>query len=265
MTLTKQSRRCWCWNSNLRSKQGELEPLWTSVKRSSLRPVLNDTKISVGCCAINPSPGKYIQTTEKTIENSEVVCATRVLLNAVWFCRINIIIIPPNEAIWPHMPTTAFSIFFTRLRVNTENHFRFCWQRGLWSCPHSLYNWVHCSESFRQDLQFAIGYIVQSWPRVARQHHLQADKIWNEYLIQQKSSNEVVECLTSVPLNKSSLTKGITPRMMSTPLLSTKNKAHLWGGPWKRKRHRSLSHKQGFHSIFFLKVQTVVRWQLPKI
>lgn len=101
------------------------------------------------------------------------------------------------------------------------------YKRSLRSCPHSLYDWVHCSESFCQDLQFAIGYIVQSWPRVARQHHLQADKIWNEYLIQQKTSNEVVECLTSVPLNKSSLTKGITPRMMSTPLLSTKNKAHL--------------------------------------
>lgn len=41
--------------------------------------------------------------------------------------------------------------------------------------------------------------------------------------------------LTSVPRERSSLTKGITPRMMSTPLLSTKNKAHLWGGPCKRK------------------------------
>lgn len=124
------------------------------------------------------------------------------------------------------------------------------YERGLWSCSHSLYNWVHCSESFCQDLQFTIGYIVQSWPRVARQHHLEADTIWNEYLIQQKTSNEVVERLTSVPLSKSSLTKGITPRMMSTPLLSTKNKAHLWGGPWKRKHHRLLNHKQVFHAIF---------------
>lgn len=33
--------------------------------------------------------------------------------------------------------------------------------------------------------------------------------------------------LTSVPRERSSRTKGITPRMMSTPLLSTKNKAHL--------------------------------------
>lgn len=101
------------------------------------------------------------------------------------------------------------------------------YKHGLRSCPHSLYNWVHCSESFCQDLQFTIGYIVQSWPRVARQHHLQPDKIWKEYSIQQKTSTEVSERLTSVPLNKSSLTKGITPRMMSTPLLSTKNKAHL--------------------------------------
>lgn len=101
------------------------------------------------------------------------------------------------------------------------------YKRGLRSCPHSLYNCVHCGESFCQDLQFTISYIVQSWPRVARQHHLQADKIWNEYLIRQKTPNEVVKRLTSVPLNKSSLTKGITPRMMSTPLLSTKNKAHL--------------------------------------
>lgn len=38
---------------------------------------------------------------------------------------------------------------------------------------------------------------------------------------------EAAHSLTSVPLWRSSLTKGMTPRMMSTPLLSTKNKAHL--------------------------------------
>lgn len=86
MTLTKQSRRCCCLNSNLRSKQGELEPLWTSVKRSSLRPVLNDKdfcwvlRCQLKCRKI------HIQITEKTIENSEVACATRVLLTVLGLC-----------------------------------------------------------------------------------------------------------------------------------------------------------------------------------
>lgn len=37
--------------------------------------------------------------------------------------------------------------------------------------------------------------------------------------------------LTSVPLERSSRTKGKTPKIMSIPLLSAKIKAHLWGGP----------------------------------
>lgn len=46
-------------------------------------------------------------------------------------------------------------------------------------------------------------------------------------LDQQEGFTEAAHSLTSVPLWRSSLTKGMTPRMMSTPLLSTKNKAHL--------------------------------------
>lgn len=177
-------------NSNLRSKQGELEPLWTSVKRSSLRPVLNDTKISVGCCAVNSSPGKYTFKQQRKPSKTARSRVQRVCClmcwacvhspSKMWFCCIDIAIIPPNHAIYcPRMLTTAFSILYTSsCKHRKPPPFPLAtYKHGLRSCPHSLYNWVHCSESFCQYLQFTIGYVIQRWPRVARQHHLQEDKI----------------------------------------------------------------------------------------
>lgn len=139
MTLTKQSRRCWCLSSNLRSKQGELEPLWTSVKRSSLRPVLNDTKISVGCCAVNSSPGKYTFKQERKPSKTAMLRVQRVCCllcwawvhspSKTWFCCINNHhSAKPRHLLASHAHYSIFNLF-TRPRVNTEIHLRLRWQR----------------------------------------------------------------------------------------------------------------------------------------
>lgn len=105
---------------------------------------------------------------------------------------------------------------------------------------HSLNYRIHSSDSLRQDQQLPIRHVIQSWTRVAGQHHLNHRRVADLNLLSKCNILQSFELLTSVPRERSSLTKGITPRMMSTPLLSTKNKAHLWGGPCKRKPARTV-------------------------